>query len=260
MPPDGAVALVTGAGSGIGRALAVELSRRRARIVLVGRRRAALAETLRRMAVPGRASCVSADLTKASDRAAVVDAIAGLGRLDLLVNNAGVIRAALLDRTDDGGMEAMLATNVLAPFALSRDLLPYLRQGEAPRIVNVGSMFGDIAMPHFVAYSATKFALRGLSDGLRRELGPYGVAVTYAAPRAVRTEALPAFSHLVAPLGLRLDEPAAVARRILDAAAAGRRSVYPTGNERLYVLLARLCPRLVDRAIAGQLRRVPRAE
>jgi short-subunit dehydrogenase len=150
----------------------------------------------------------------------------------------------------------MMATNVLAPFALIRDLLPMLRQSAAPRIVNVGSMFGDIAYPHFAAYTATKFALRGLSDALRREFNAEGIGVTYAAPRAVRTEAMPAFAHLVEPLGMTLDDPSKVARQIVDAAAARRRSVYPAGIERLFVLIARLFPRLVDRSIAGQMLRV----
>jgi len=256
MPLDNAVALVTGAGSGIGRALAIDLSRRNARTILVGRRREALEQTAQNMAFPTRAICLPADLTHADDRVRIVDAVKRLGRLDLLINNAGVFSAAPFIETGDVEMERMLATNVLAPFALTRDLVPLLRQGKSPRIVNVGSMFGDIAYPHFVGYSATKFALRGLSDGLRRELRPYGIGVTYAAPRAVNTEAMPEFAYLVEPLGMKLDEPADVARMILDAASAGCRSVYPASIERLFVLIARLCPRVVDRSIAGQLRRI----
>jgi short-subunit dehydrogenase len=175
------------------------------------------------------------------------------GRLDLLFNNAGVIAAGPLQAADDDDMARMLATNVLAPFALSRELVPFLRNSTSPRIVNIGSMFGDIAFPHFVGYSATKFALRGLSDGLRRELKPLGIGVTYAAPRAARTEAIPAIAHVLEALGTKLDEPEAVARRIVDAALAGRRSVYPAGPERLFVLLARLLPALVDRSVAAQL-------
>lgn len=250
---DGAIALVTGAGSGIGRALAIDLSRRGARTFLVGRRREALEQTRDEMTRPGDTLTVPGDITRAGDRARIVEAVEELGRLDLLVNNAGVISVAPFSETGDAEMERMLATNVMAPFALTRDLVPFLKLGTSPRIINMGSMFGDIAYPHFTGYSATKFALRGLSDGLRRELRPHGIGVTYAAPRAVRTEAMPAFAHLIEPLGMKLDDPADVARRVLDAAAQDRRSVYPAGVERLFVLIARILPKLVDRSIVDQI-------
>lgn len=256
MLPEGCVAVVTGAGSGIGRSLAIELSGRGAHVVLVGRRRDALKKTRRRIPAGADVSLCPCDITDAGDRERLKGAVGDIGRLDLLVNNAGVISAAPVAGTDDATVERMLATNVLAPFALVRDLLPLLRDSASPRVVNVGSMFGDIAIPHFAAYSATKFALRGLSDALRRELKPDGIGVTYAAPRAVRTEALPAFAHLVGPLRMTLDDPAVVARRIVDAAAAGRRSIYPVGMERVFVLVARLFPKLVDNSVAKQFRTI----
>jgi short-subunit dehydrogenase len=256
MPLEPTVALVTGAGSGIGRALAIDLSRRGARVVLVGRRATALEETRRQLQPGTQAWLCPADITDADARARIARTVGDIGRLDLLVNNAGIISVGPVTATDDAVFARMMATNVLAPFALTRDLLPLLRRSAAARIVNVGSMFGDIAFPHFAAYSSTKFALRGLSDALRRELKPDGIGVTYAAPRAARTEALPVFTHLVEPLGLTLDDPARIARQILDAAAAGRRSVYPAGMERLFVLVARLLPGLVDDSVAKQVRRI----
>jgi len=260
MLPEKAIALVTGAGSGIGRAIAVELAGRGAQVFLVGRRPGALEDT--RRLIPDRATTwlCRGDLTDATDRAKLARVVAERGRLDLLVNNAGVITAAPIAETTDTAFERMLATNVLAPFALTRDLLPLLRQAASPRVVNVGSMFGDIAFPHFAAYSATKFALRGLSDALRRELEPDGIGVTYAAPRAVWTEAVPAFAHLIEPLRMRLDDPAAVARQIVDAAAAGRRSIYPAGVERFYVLVARLLPKLVDQSVVKQVLNIDRQD
>jgi NAD(P)-dependent dehydrogenase (short-subunit alcohol dehydrogenase family) len=257
MPLDGKIALVTGAGSGIGRALAIELSRRGAFVFLAGRRREPLEETRERLAAPDRSEVVRADVTRSGDRARIVEAVRARGRLDLLFNNAGTIAAASLADTDDARLEQLLATNVAAPFALSRDLLPLFRAAQKPRIVNIGSMFGDIPFPFFSAYSATKFALRGLSNALRAELAPAGIGVTYAAPRAARTGALPEFAHLVGPLRLRLDEPGAVARRIVDAAERGRRSVYPAGPERLFVLLSRLIPDLVERSVARQCAALP---
>ena len=107
-------------------------------------------------------------------------------------------------------------------------------------------MFGDIAFPCFGAYSATKFALRGYSDALRRELAAEGVGVTYAAPRATRTPAVDNFRDLVEPMGMVLDEQDAVARRILDAVARDARSVYPVGMERVFMAIQSLGPALVD--------------
>lgn len=252
MSLEGRIAVVTGAGSGIGRALAEELSRRGACVVLAGRTEKALRETQTRLSHPDRSAVVRADVTSADDRRKLVSAVMHLGRVDLLFNNAGVIAVGPVAETDDATVERLLATNVAAPFALVRDFLPLFHASEKPRIVNVGSMFGDIGYPHFVAYSATKFALRGFSNALRCELKPFGIGVTYAAPRAARTGALPQFEHLVGPLGLRLDAPDAVARRIVEAAERGKRSVYPAGIERLFVLLARLVPSLVERSVARQ--------
>lgn len=250
--------LVTGAGSGIGRALAVALARQGASLILSGRRERALTETAALLPPDSRAVIVPADITSASGRAAVVQACRH-GGLDILVNNAGVVSVGLLTETGDADLEAMVLTNIMAPMALVRDLVPVLRQSDRPRVVNIGSIFGDIGHPYFAAYSATKFALRGLSDALRRELAEDGIGVTYAAPRATRTEAATAFSALVEPFGMALDDPARVADSIVAAITAEARTVYAAGPERLFVLLQRLFPRLIDTALIAQTRKVRRA-
>jgi len=247
MQLENAVALVTGAGSGIGRAIAVEAARRGMRVVLVGRRVKPLFAT--RNALDG-APCLlqPADITSAADRARLADAVAErFGALDLLVNNAGLVHTGAVAACDDAALERLLATNVTAPIALVRDLLPLLRRSAGARVLNVGSMFGDVGFPYFVAYSATKFALRGFSDALRRELAGDGIGVTYAAPRATRTPAADGFAHLVGPMRMTLDPPERVARQLLEGVRRDARSVYPRGPERLFVLLARLAPRLIDR-------------
>ncbi len=114
-------------------------------------------------------------------------------------------------------------------------------------------MLGDIAYPLFAAYSASKFAVRGLSIALRRELKPYGIGVTYAAPRATKTDASHAMDPLVEPLQMRLDDPTAVASQIWRAVAEDRDSIYAKGPERLFVLAQRFLPKLVDRAISAQM-------
>jgi short-subunit dehydrogenase len=171
----------------------------------------------------------------------------------VLVNNAGVISVGPLARTTDAELERLMATNVIAPAALIRELLPLLHRAAPSRIVNVGSVFGDIGYPLFGAYSASKFGLRGLSIALRRELKEFGVGITYAAPRATSTDASSAFARLIEPMQMRIDDPAKVARDIWGAVARDADSVYAKGPERLFVLVQRLFPQLVDRSVESQM-------
>jgi NAD(P)-dependent dehydrogenase (short-subunit alcohol dehydrogenase family) len=247
-------ALITGAGSGIGRALAVEASRLGMTVALCGRRGDALAETLSAMTPSDRHLRLRGDITDSAVRRCMRDYLwRRWGGLDVLVNNAGVIAIGPLAYATDAEFERMMATNVIAPMALTREMLPLLRRAMPSRVVNVGSMFGDIPYPLFAAYSASKFALRGMSIALRRELRPYGVGVTYAAPRATMTEGARVLDPLVEPMQMRMDNPAQVATQIWRAVIKDSNSVYAKGPERLFVLIQRLLPRLIDRAIAAQM-------
>ncbi len=149
---------------------------------------------------------------------------------------------------DDAQIAATLALNLAAPMALTRDLLGALTASRG-QVVNVGSVFGDIGFPYFALYSASKFALRGRSDALRRELAPRGIAVTYLAPRATRTDAAQGFDALIGPMAMTLDSPDAVAAHAWRAIAARRREQMPASRERLFVALQRLRPGLIDRAL-----------
>lgn len=248
------IALITGAGSGIGRQLAIEAARRGMTVALIGRRADALRETLEMLAPQPNHVSLPGDITDSRIRIALKHYIAQRwGRLDVLVNNAGVIAVGSLARTSDAELERIMTTNVIAPAALIRELLPLLHRAAPSRIVNVGSMFGDIGYPLFSAYSASKFGLRGLSIALRREFKEFGVGITYAAPRATNTDAADNFARLAAPMQMRIDDPAKVARDIWAAVARNADSVYPKGPERLFVLAQRLFPKLVDRSIGIQM-------
>jgi len=250
---DGKIALVTGAGSGIGRALARELAGLGALVLLVGRRRDALEQTLASFPDPDFGVVLAADITDAASREVLVAEIAKRGRLDLLVNNAGLVEAGAARAEDTASRRRMVETNLLAPMELTLALLPWLEAAKPSRIVNVGSMFGDIGFPWFAAYSATKFGLRGWSEAMRRELEPRGVGITYAAPRGTRTGATD--DRLAEAFEMRLDQPEAVAGAIVQAALKGARDIYPRGPERLFVLLQRLVPSVIDGALAGQFKR-----
>lgn len=250
---EGKIALITGAGSGIGRALACEMNARGARAVLVGRRTCVLEETRSLLARPQSCVVIRADITDAADRERLVRQMRALAGLDILINNAGVVMSGLLQTDDAEARRRMVETNLLAPMDLTQALLPLLKAHAPSRIVNVGSMFGDIAFPYFGAYSATKFAIRGWSDALRRELAPLGIGVTYAAPRGTRTPAADGFRRLVDAFDMSLDPPEKVAYQIARAIAADVRFVYPRGPERLSLFLQRLMPRVIDQAVAKQM-------
>jgi short-subunit dehydrogenase len=252
MQPEQKLVLVTGAGSGIGRELAIEAARRGMGVALCGRRLDALKATAALLGPAASHLIIQADITRAEDRRRIVDRIGNeRGSLDVLINNAGVVEGGPLEAFDDDALMRAFQTNILAPMALTRDLVTLLVAAKPSRVVNVGSIFGDIGYPEFTCYSATKFALRGFSIALRREWKQKGISVTYAAPRATRTDAAVAFDDLIAKTKMNLDPPDEVARRIWQAIARGRDSVYAPAPERIYVLIQRLFPGIIDRSLSS---------
>jgi short-subunit dehydrogenase len=242
--------LITGAGSGIGRALAVEGARLGFDLILVGRTEAKLAATA--ALIPDSAiRILTADVTTPQGRALITKAAGA--RLDILINNAGTLSVGHLSDMDDEALERMISTNLSAPISLTRDLLPTLKNAGG-RIVNVGSVFGDIAYPFFAGYSATKFGLRGFSDAIRRELSGSGIGVTYVAPRATHTAAESEFSALIEPMQMTLDSADRVAAQAWAAILSGQRESFPKGKERFFVKVQRLFPSLIDKSVGAQAR------
>jgi short-subunit dehydrogenase len=246
--------LLTGASGGIGRALAVELHRRGAMLLLVGRTADALQPLVRTLGgPPDRVSVHAADLATEAGRAGVAGQAAEWG-CNVLVNNAGLGEFALVDQQTDAGLERMFAVNVLAPMQLTRALLSHLRGLPDAAVLNVGSVFGSLGYPGFAAYSASKFALRGYTEALRRELADTSVRVHYLAPRATRTgmNAL-AVERLNAELGVAMDSPEVVARAACDMLEQGRREAVLGWPEKAFVRINALLPGVVDGSLRKQL-------
>src|SRR5258708_13214030 len=208
MPREQKRVLITGAGCGIGRALAVEAVQRGMVVALCGRRETALEATGALLGRESQHLIIPADITNPQDRRRIVEIISDQWEaLDVLVNNAGVVEGGALEKFDDEAITRTFFTNVVAPMALTRDLMPLLVAARPSSVVNIGSVFGDIAYPQFSGYSASKFALRGFSNALRREWKQAGIGVTYAAPRATRTAAAVAFDDLIARANMTVDAP-----------------------------------------------------
>lgn len=180
--------VITGAGSGIGRELAVEFGKRGGELLLVGRRREPLEETAERVrSAGGRASILNVDLT-ATD--AVERIQAAVGSLDLLVNNAGNVRAGRLEELPEPDIRAMIDLNLTAPILLTRSLLGPLRAAGSDRgsiILNISSGIALVGMPFYTVYAATKSGIAHFGEALRRELHGTGVHVATAYPGATAT-------------------------------------------------------------------------
>jgi short-subunit dehydrogenase len=251
MPREQKCVLITGAGSGIGRALSVEAAQRGMVVALCGRRETALEATAALLGRESQHLIIPADITDPQDRRRIVEIISSDWKaLDVLVNNAGVVEGGAIEKFDDDAISRTFLTNVIAPIALTRDLMPLLLAARPSRVVNIGSVFGDIAYPLFSGYSASKFALRGFSNALRREWKHTGIGVTYAAPRATRTDAAVAFDELIANTNMSVDAPAQVAQQIWRSVASGHDSIYAPAPERIYVLIQRIFPQIIDWALS----------
>jgi short-subunit dehydrogenase len=147
----------------------------------------------------------------------------------------------------------MFALNVLAPMRLIQALLPILKS-RSSTIVNIGSGFGSIAFAGYCAYSASKFALRGFTEALRRELSDSSVQVLYLAPRATQTEMnSTAVIDMNKALGTAMDSPERVVDELMVLLAKSQRSRFIGWPERFFIKLNSVFPALVDKALAKQL-------
>lgn len=180
--------LITGATAGIGRVTALRLAAAGHEVFAAGRRKDAL-ESLE--AESGKKiTGIPLDVTETSSVAAAaarVDEITDGYGLDVLVNNAGYGQGGPLELISDEELRAQYDTNVFGLMAVTRAFVPRMRARGRGRIINVGSVAGSLALPFLGAYASTKHAVQGLSEGLRRELRPFGVDVVVIRPGAIRT-------------------------------------------------------------------------
>jgi short-subunit dehydrogenase len=193
MDVKGKVVLVTGASSGIGEATARQFGREGAKVVLAARRLErleALAREIDAMKTGAETLPVESDLSKLEDiRSLVQRTLDTFGRIDVLVNNAGFGHLDWLENLDPKkDIEAQFNVNVLGVVQTSRQALPVMIRQRAGHIINMCSMAGLIATPTYTIYAASKHAVHGFSEALRREVKPWGIDVSLVYPGGVTTE------------------------------------------------------------------------
>lgn len=183
------VAVVTGAGGGIGRATALALARRGCHLALADIDAAAAAhcaQAARQLGV--RASSHALDVAdRAAVRALPAQVMQAHGRVDLLLNNAGVALGGTFEQVGEDDFDWLMEINFHGVVRMTRAFLPQLRASDDARIVNVSSIYGIVAPPGQSAYAASKFAVRGFSNALRHELEGSSVAVSVVHPGGVAT-------------------------------------------------------------------------
>jgi meso-butanediol dehydrogenase / (S,S)-butanediol dehydrogenase / diacetyl reductase len=186
----GKVAIVTGAGSGVGRATALALAAVGAVPALVGRTPAPLEATAAAIAAAGGGSLVApADVTDEAAVGAMTERVAReLGGIDILVLAAGIGRSGPVESYSLADWNATLATNLTAPFLCARAALPYLRARGGGAIVAISSGAGKQGYPHLAAYAASKFGLHGFLQSLAAEVGPEGIKVSAVVPGSILTD------------------------------------------------------------------------
>src|SRR6478672_5741079 len=250
------VVIITGASAGIGLEVARQLSAQGAKLVLAAREPVLLeaaAQTCR--ALGGEVIAVQTDVSDSEQCRRLIEAAAeAFGRIDTLVNNAGISMHARFDQLSDvHSVDRITSINYFGSVYCTWYALPYLKRSRG-RIVGVSSITGKIGVPTRTLYSGTKHAMAGFFDSLRIELVEDGVSVTMAYPGFVATNiATRALGPDGKPLGKRpVDDRRAIsveecARRIIDAAANRSREIVIARRAKLGMILKAFAPQVVDK-------------
>jgi len=261
-----AIAIVTGASSGIGWHLCRLLIGRGAIVLATARREHRLAQlrdelnagAFQQHAVhQPRFHVVAGDITDALVRRKLI-ALAGElggGRLDLLINNAGIGAIGPFEQATEERLRRIMEVNFFAPVELTRLALPLLHQGRRSVICNISSVLGHRAVPDKSEYCASKFALHGWSDSLRAELAPSDIAVTLVSPSTTSSEFFESViesSSGAASKSIGSWTPQRVANATLSAISARRSEVILSLGGKALVYADRLAPPLVNLAVAAR--------
>lgn len=177
---------ITGTSSGLGRALAEEVLAQGFRVIATARRPEVLQDLVEKY--PETARALKLDVTNLRNvKSSIANAVKEFGRIDVVVNNAGYGLVGAIEESSDEQVKHQFDTNVFGVLNVTREVLPVLREQKSGHIVNIGSLVGLTAFPAFGIYSATKFALEGLSEALAAETAPFGIRTTIVEPGPFNT-------------------------------------------------------------------------
>ncbi|HEX3112108.1 MAG TPA: SDR family oxidoreductase [Candidatus Eisenbacteria bacterium] len=258
----GRAVLLTGASGGIGRATALRLARSGARVGVMARGESAVRSLAEEIgAAGGEAAAIQGDVRSRADAERAVAAMVDrFGGIDALVNNAGLGYLRAVDEATDAEIDEMVETNLIGVIRMTRAALSKLLARPGSALVNVASYAGKVGAPYYSFYAATKFAVVGLTEAWRRELGPRGLRVTLLLPAAVETSFLDKAGRDRAlglgPAGTLL-RPEQVAAGIERALRRHPPQIYLPARNRALAMLNSALPGLSDR-IVNALFRYPR--
>jgi short-subunit dehydrogenase len=260
MPRDlaGKRVLVTGASSGIGKALAQELAGKGARLILAARSGDKLQELAK--SLPGDALAVPTDITQDDERLLLLErTVEHFGGLDVLINNAGIASWAHFADSSEQVLRTIMEVNFFAPADLIRRAIPILTDGQDPAVVNVASMCGRRGMPAWPEYSASKFALCGLTEALRGELARFEIDILLMVPGLTRSDLSKHFLLHQGQADIDFDkgmDPAYVAAQIVRSLERNKTETV-LGREAKWILrFQRFFPRLTDYLIRRKVRKL----
>jgi short-subunit dehydrogenase len=245
--------VLTGAAGGIGSTTAHWLAQAGAKLWLTDLKQEPLDRLARELGSGAVLGAVAADIGTETGRATLALATREQ-RINVLINAAGLNPFGLFVEQPAHEIVKAFAVNAVAPLLLCHALLPALLERPTAHIVNVGSTFGSIGFPGFAAYSASKFAVHGFSEALRRELADTNVRVHYVAPRATKTAlATDRVRAMNSELGVGMDSPQTVAGAIVRVLREERRELLLGLPERVFAKINALFPSVVDRSLRRQL-------
>ncbi|MPZ76870.1 MAG: SDR family NAD(P)-dependent oxidoreductase [Deltaproteobacteria bacterium] len=269
----GRTVLISGASRGLGLELARGFAAEHANIILLARNQERLDESRRELEDYGiRVSIRQCDVTHAEEvRHAVASVIGDFGPIDILVNNAGTIQVGPIDNMQLQDYDEAMAVHFWGPLHLMQEVIPHMKQQRGGRIVNITSIGGKVAVPHLTPYVASKFALVGLSEGMRAELVKDAIYVTTVVPGLMRTgshvnaffkgkhkKEYALFSMANASPLLSTSSQRA-ARQIIEACRYGKAELVITPQARLLQIASSLFPSItaeimgvVSRALPGK--------
>lgn len=254
-------AILTGASGGIGRALATDLVKAGARVALASRnadRLSALASELK--AAGGDVIAVATDITSPDDRRHLIDsAVTAFGGLDLLVNNAGVGSWGHFADSTEAICRTVVEVNFFGPIELTRLAMPHLTAGDQPAVVNVTSMCGRKGMPAWPEYSASKFALVGMSEAWRAEFARFDVDVLTIVPGMTNSGFQNNWLRTDGKADLRFDEgmtPEYLAAKIVSAIRSNKTELVVGSEAKRLLRFNRYFPRLTNWLLARKVKKL----